>query len=286
MTTIINDVNNTIDKVIKRNQKELSTALIKPIHPQHQFSSNGLYLFVGRPGSGKTYYIMKHILLSERLFEKPYYNLIVFCSTSNGLDKTVLAFKDCIKTPMLFINDNELMPFLAEHVNAKMRYYSIYSYVMSNFKKPNDTMLELIQTHGLNTKEKQIKFIANELNRYQTNRYPLNCLVVLDDFANNTLLTNRKSLLHSYFTKTRHYNITFIIAVQTVKFIPKNVKRMLTDCVIYGGMSEDDFITLLKELPHPWNTDKLFSEYKQRMSNSEHLKLILNLSVPSYVFES
>ena len=105
----IKDVDEQIHKIINKNKKELDTALIKPIHTAHPFSSNGMYCFIGKPGSGKTYYIMKHILLSERLFEKPYYNLIVFCSTSNGLDKTVLAFKDQIKTPILFISDNCLL---------------------------------------------------------------------------------------------------------------------------------------------------------------------------------
>ena len=97
MTKEIEEVNKEIKQVLNKNKRELETALIKPIHPKHQFSSNGLYLFFGKPGSGKTFYVLKHILLSEKLFEKPYYNLIVFCSTSNGLDKTVLAFKDKIK---------------------------------------------------------------------------------------------------------------------------------------------------------------------------------------------
>ena len=285
MSKVITEVEDDIKKVLARNKKELNTALIKPIHKNHPFSSNGLYCFIGRPGSGKTFYIMKHILLSERLFEKPYYNLIVFCSTSNGLDKTVLAFKDKIKTHMLFINDNELMDFLAEHVKEKMRYYSIYRFVMNNFKKPDELMQSLILQHGLNTKEKLIKFVANEFNRYQTNRYPLNCLVVLDDFANNTLLTNRKSPLHTYFTKTRHYNITFIIAVQTVKFVPKNVKRMLSDVVIYGLLSEEDFYGLMKELPISWNIDRLYQEYKDK-TQADHSKMIINLSVPSYTFET
>ena len=61
MTKIINEVNADIDKIIKKNKAELNTALIKPIHPQHQFSSNGLYCFIGKMGSGKTYYIMKHM---------------------------------------------------------------------------------------------------------------------------------------------------------------------------------------------------------------------------------
>ena len=176
----------------------------------------------------------------------------------------MLAFKDKIKTPMLFINDSELMDFLAEHVKEKMRYYSIYKFVMNNFKRLDELMSSLILQHGLNTKDKLVKFVANEFNRYQTNRYLLNCLVVLDDFANNDLLTNRKSPLHTYFTKTRHHNITFIIAVQTVKFIPKNVKRMLSDVVIYGLLSEEDFVGLMKELPIGWNIDKLYQEYKDK----------------------
>ena len=284
MSKEISAVDKEIKGIIKKNKRELDTALIKPIHPQHQFSSNGLYLMIGKPGSGKTYYILKHILLSERLFDKPYYNLIVFCSTSNGLDKTVLAFKQKIKTPILFLNDNDLLPFLEEHVKEKMRYYSMYRFVMNNFKNPDDTMNEIIRLNGLTTKQKLVKYIAGEFNKYNTNRYPLNCLIVLDDFANNELLTDKKSKLHTYFTKCRHYNLTFIIAVQTVKFIPKNVKRMATDCVIYGGMSEDDFIGLMKELSHPWNNAILYEKYKVEGSK-EHAKLILNLSVPKYVFD-
>ena len=284
MSKEISDVDKEIKKVIKKNKRELDTALIKPIHPEHQFSSNGLYLMIGKPGSGKTYYILKHILLSERLFDKPYYNLIVFCSTSNGLDKTVLAFKEKIKTPILFLNDSELLPFLEEHVKTKMRYYSMYRFVMNNFKNPDDTMNEIIRANGLNNKQKLVKFIANEFNKYNTNRYPLNCLVVLDDFANNELLTDKKSKLHTYFTKCRHYNLTFVIAVQTVKFVPKNVKRMSTDCVLYGGLSEDDFMGLLKELSHPWNTKTLYDKYKVEGSQS-HAKLIMNLSAPTYKFD-
>ena len=163
MSNIINEVNEDIEKIIKKNKKELSTALIKPMHKNHKFSTNGLYAFIGRMGSGKTFYIMKHIMLSEKLFERPYYNLIVFCSTSNGLDKTILAFKDKIKTRLLFINDTELLEFLEQHVKEKMRYYSIYRFVMSDFKNADDTMQEIIRLNGLNTKTKIIKYINNQI---------------------------------------------------------------------------------------------------------------------------
>ena len=46
MTKIIQEVNSDIKKIIEKNKAELNTSLIKPIHPQHQFSSNGLYCFL------------------------------------------------------------------------------------------------------------------------------------------------------------------------------------------------------------------------------------------------
>ena len=91
-------------------------------------------------------------------------------------------------------------------------------------------------------------------------------------------------VLYTHFTKTRHHNITFIIVVQTVKFIPKKVKRMLSDVVIYGRLSEEDFLGLMKELPIDWNIDKLYQEYKDK-TKAEHSKMIIDLSVPSYTFE-
>jgi len=59
---------------------------------------------------------------------------------------------------------------------------------------------------------------------------------------------------------------------------------MCTDCVIYGGVSEDDFIDLMKELSHPWNNKLLYEKYKVE-SVKEHAKMIMNLSVPSYEFD-
>ena len=67
MSKVVSEVEDDIKKVLARNNRELNTAMIKPIHKNHPFSSNGLYCFIGRPGSSKTFY-MKHIMLSERLF--------------------------------------------------------------------------------------------------------------------------------------------------------------------------------------------------------------------------
>ena len=66
------EVESIIRKTMKKNQKEIEAALIKPLHPSYPFSTNGIYFLIGRPGSGKTYWIWSHILITERLFKHPY----------------------------------------------------------------------------------------------------------------------------------------------------------------------------------------------------------------------
>ena len=278
-----NDVNKVINEVINRNKSELNMALIEPISPKWKFSSNGIYLFIGKPGSGKTYYLLKHIMMSEKLFDKPYYNRIIFCSTSAGLDKTVLAFSSKLKTPISYVNDEELMPFLRKHIKTKKKYYALYRYVMNNFKKPEDEVKRIIEKKGLTTKKKQVEYIAKKFNKYGTTRYPLNCLVVLDDMASHPLLQRKESELSRLMTKCRHYNLTFIIAVQTPKFILKNLKRMCTDVVLYKGCEEEDFKNLMKEVSHPWKINDLWEDYRKLENN--HGKMIMNLYADSVSFE-
>ena len=69
-----------------------------------------------------------------------------------------------------------------------------------------------------------------------------------------------------------------------MKFVSKNVKRMLSDVVVNGLLSEEDFLGLMKELPIGWNIDRLYQKYKDK-TKAEHSKMIINLSVSSYTFE-
>ena len=277
------EVNSVIERVVKKNKSELDTATIKPMHPSYPFATNGIYLYIGKPGSGKTFAIIKHIMMSEALFQPGYYNKIVFCSTSNGLDKTMLAFRDKIKTPIEFVPDTEILQFLRKHIKTKMKYYAMYRYVMHGFKKPEDEMTRLIQKRALNTKKKQMEYITKKFLKYGTSRYPLNCLVVLDDFAGHELIARKENELCRMMTKCRHYNLTFIIAVQTVKYVLKNIKRMVTDVVMYKGIGFEDWHGLMKEISHPFN-EKLLWDCYQKMTDP-HSKLILNLANDSYKFE-
>ena len=279
------EVNDMLEKVRKKNSKELSMALIKPLTKDYPFCTNGIYLFSGSMGAGKSYEIMRHILISERLFDEPYYSLIVFCSTSGGLDKTVQAFLPKVKTPIAFMPDTSLLPFLRRHIKVKKKYYAIIQFMNSNLKKPSQEMQRILIKHGLKKKEQILKYIAEKLLKYNTSRYPANLLLILDDFASNPLLQQKESELNRILTKTRHYNITAIIAVQTVKFVIKNLKRMLTDCVIWKGLSYDDWVSFMRELSHSFDADLLWNQYHALQDSHSRLELHMIANKYKFIYE-
>ena len=96
-----------MNEAITKNKKELDSALIKPISDDYYFSTNGIYFLLGKMGSGKTYQLWKHILTTELIGieqdGKPYYDLVIFCSTSGALDKTSEAFAKKSKSRIKYV---------------------------------------------------------------------------------------------------------------------------------------------------------------------------------------
>lgn len=273
---LFDEVDDVINKIVKKNSTELNTALIKPLSDEYKFSTNGFYIFCGKMGSGKTLEIIKHILITDRMNNGDgYYNLIVFCSTSGGLDKTVQAFLPKIKTPIAFVPDSSLLQFLNAHIKMKKKYYSLYKYINSEGKKIDDEFKRLIEKHELDNDEKKLLYVAQKMMKYNTTKYPLNLLLVLDDFAGHPLINKPDNDLCRILTKTRHYNITCILAVQSTKFVIKNLKRICTDLVLWKGASWDDFYNLQRELPHNFDVKRVWEEY--RKLNDPHSKLVMNI---------
>jgi hypothetical protein len=64
--------------------------------------------------------------------------------------------------------------------------------------------------------------------------------------------------------KLRHFNISVIICVQTVKSIPKDLKRNMSDLIVFPGISEEDFIYLIRESSAScFDYKKLWSVYRK-----------------------
>ena len=64
-------------------------------------------------------------------------------------------------------------------------------------------------------------------------------------------------------TKCRHYSCTFIVAVQTAKYVIKDIRRQATDIVVWAGLPEEDFYQLLKEIQFSYDVDAIWNEYRQ-----------------------
>ena len=253
-----------------------------------------------------------------------YYSLIAYCSTSGELDQTVQTALDAniIQTPLVQVKDYKLMDFLTRHLKRKKKYYAMIKYLQS--KKVNETLQHSVDKHNLKVlvydpkkkkvppamrdtrpftghagqeidlramlmtervnKPKLIGWIMKKIEQYGVSRTVCPLLVVLDDFAGHKLIERKETPLAKMMTKCRHYSCTFIIAVQTCKYVIKNIRRQATDVVVWAGLSEEDFIALFKEIAFSYNLKELWAEYRKLPTQTSHL--ILNIKAQSYRFET
>ena len=280
----ITQVEEIIKETLRKNQKDIEMALIRPISPEYPFSSNGVYFLIGKMGAGKSFFIWRHIMITERLFKQPYYSKIIFCSSSGKLDKTAEVLSKNVKTPICYIKEVDLMDYLKRHLRRKLKYYAMVKHVMTKLEETNDEMRRLIHKHSLFELEDRIAYIAQKMMKYKTSAYPYNTLLVLDDAAGTPLLKNGNSELCRLLTKTRHYNLTAIIAVQTLRFVHLNVKRLATDVICYAGYSKEDFISMLQQTPNNLDVKSTVEQYLNH--KGPHDRFVMNITNDSYKFES
>ena len=279
----IKRVEELIQETLHKNPRDIEMALIKPLSPEYPFSSNGIYFLIGKMGAGKSFWIWRHIMITERLFAKPYYSKIVFCSTSGKLDKTAEVLSKNVKSPIEYIKEDNLLPYLKLHLRRKLKYYAMVKHVLSKMVEVNEEMARIISKHSLMEIEDRIAYIASKLVRYQTASYPYNTLLVLDDAAGSPLLKNGNSELCRLLTKTRHYNLTCIIAVQTLRFVHLNVKRLATDIICYSGFSKEDFTSMLQQTPNNLDVKSTTAEYLNH--RGQHDRFIINITSNESHFE-
>jgi hypothetical protein len=233
-------------------------------------------------GSGKSYYIWKHIYVTERLEKHGYYQEIIFCTTSGKLDQTADPLKKLVKTPIKQVKEKNLISYLTQHLKWKAKYYSICRHVLSKFKRTDEKMEQLIEKHSLQDLRDRLDYIAEKLCKYGTSEYPFRTLLVMDDFAASPLLEKVNSPISKFLTKTRHYHLTAIIVAQTWRFIILNLKRLATDVVVYAHFSEEDFTKILKQTANDCDINRTIAEY--RALTGEHDHFIMNITANQYYF--
>lgn len=273
----------------QRKNKYLKYALLTPIHEKYPYAQNGITAMIASMGSGKTYTYLKLMKQQEVLFDDAFYELIVLCSTSNKFDATVNAFKPLIKkSKLVAIKDTDLLDFLNKYMRRILKFNALNKY-MANKKDVDEEMKRLEEKHKLDlnsTKpkdiEKVVKYVTSKIEKYQWRTFPHRCLLVLDDFASHPLLRNRENELPRLLKKLRHFNINVIICVQTTRSIPRDIKRILSDCIIFPGISKDDFIDLMVEGPFGnFDIDESYKLYKQMIN--KHDKMVFHIAANKIV---
>lgn len=260
------DIEELFKQISDKNKDTLEAALIKPIHERYPFAQNGICAMIASMGSGKSYNYLKFIAKQEILKpDEPFYELVVICSTSSRFDKTVETFKAAIKKSKLVnVKDTELLDWLNKYMRRILKYNAIIEFANTKFKTPNEEIQRLFDKHRLTKDDKKMKYITDKLIKYNWATYPHRCLLVLDDFANHPLLRHKENEMCRLLKKLRHFNINVIICVQTVKSIPKDIKRTLSDIILFSGIGEDDFMDLIKESPASMFDKKmLWNEYSK-----------------------
>ena len=260
------EIENNFRKISEKNKIELEMALIKPIHEKYPYAQNGICAMIASMGSGKSYNYLKAIAKQEVLYpDQPFYELVVICSTSAKFDKTVETYKPLIqKSKLVCVKDSDIIFWLNKYMRRILKYNSIINYINNGCKNPNEEIERLFEKRRITKKDKQIKYITDKLIKYDWATYPHRCLLVLDDFANHPLLRSKETEMCRLLKKLRHYNINVIICVQTVKSIPKDIKRTLSDIILFPGIGEEDFMELVKESPAGvFDKKKLWAEYKK-----------------------
>ena len=264
-------IDELFEKIQTKNKFDLENAMIKPVHEKYPLAQNGIVGLIAPPGSGKSFTYLKLAAQQEQLFNEPFFELIVICSTSNKFDKTVEAYKDVIqKSKLVALKDSDLLAWLNKYMRRILKYNAMMKFIQSDFKEENEEMTRILNKHRFKQNGKQtekqkyemIKYIANKLSKYGWRTFPHRCLLILDDFASHPLVRSKETEMSRLLKKLRHFNINVMICVQTSKSISKDIKRICTDFILFPGLSETDYDDLMKEsMAGKFERKELWNQY-------------------------
>jgi energy-coupling factor transporter ATP-binding protein EcfA2 len=260
-------VNEFMNNIIENNKTDMASEKIEPFSEECKYGKNGLILFIGKQGSGKSFKIMQTLLYTEMMDKKPFFNNVLFCSTSNENDKTIDAFKHHIKTKIEYVNTADLTTRLNKHLKHKQKLNAIMEYLNSKGTKINKVLSDLGKKHELTDTRKTARYFDHKLYRYGNPEYPANTLLILDDCLGNQDLERKDNPLVQMMTKLRHYNITCIMSQQSIRGIGKTVRRLASDCSLWSRFGRDDFLDLTSELNLNVEPRELYKVYKKLEGN-------------------
>ena len=231
-------ISSVINDAIQKHSKNLVTES-KLLIPETNIYTNSLNIYVGPQGCGKSYSIMKDVLKISLI--DPNVHLIIYIN--NTEDETVNSIKSLIKIPFISITRDKAEEFVKELLKFK----NIYNNIIKE-----DCVNEV------DYESKQLLF--NKLYINDFSRTHLNTLIILDDTSQSELLKN-KSYFNDLFTKCRHIQCSFFLAIQYWRSLNTNIKSNASTIYIFSGYSKQQFNYITYQLPLNMSSDELYQIY-------------------------
>lgn len=90
--------------------------------------------------------------------------------------------------------------------------------------------------------------IYKELEEKKVNKENEYSLIILDDMADALKDNDIQRLLNKMMVKSRHLQVSWIISLQAYFYFPKQLRRQITNFILFKTKSMDEFVNLSKEL--------------------------------------
>ena len=279
-----------------KNNEFLKAGAIGPIHQDYPWSNVGLHLYIGRPGSGKTWNVMRHLLITQKL--GPFYSKIVYAGRNGENDETYRTHKQRLKQYIDEVKPSELLDYLKWHIKKKEKYYALYKFIMSGNKDPNTEMMRIIDKHGfwekIRTRRGWVSSgkldiprivgytIDKLLNKYKVGVYPLPLYVMLDDGSSSDLIAKRDSeIVQLLKHNVRHHHITVGIMIHTINDAIRELRRLISDVVFYKGIGYDDMELALKTIPTGYTIKQIWPVYQSELIG-KHAYIVFHVNSGTY----
>ena len=94
----------------------------------------------------------------------------------------------------------------------------------------------------------ELSEIYKELEEKKENNEGEYSLIILDDLADTLKNNDIQVLMNKMMIKSRHLQVSWIITLQAYYYFPKQLRRQITNFILFKTKSIDEFQSLAREL--------------------------------------
>ena len=254
----LDDIDDLINFYMDENKEAIEAEFIKPIHPQLNTFYNSLNLYVGRPGSGKTYSCAKEIAKISAV-AKDIHMLIYISKSGEPHDPTFEVIKNMIQMPILYVKESEAENTVKHILHMKKLYHQIKS-----------------NGYEHKIKDSQLREIMTTLHINNLEQNNLNTLILFEDAANSPLFKRADSYFNGLIKCRRHQDVraTMFILFQAWKNTSPEIKSQADSIVIFPNFSKQQLHYILYQSP-VGDFDEIWASYHNL---PQYHKLIVSAS--------